>query len=109
MNKNLVSTTFEIAGYEVIENLGLCRGVVVRSRSVVGNIGAAFQTVVGGNISIYTKLCEKTREEAFEILISHAQELGADGIVGIRYESNELAQGISEILCYGTAVKLKMK
>ena len=109
MNKKLATTTFDIVGYEAIENLGICRGVIVRSKSFVGNFGAALQSVVGGNISIYSDLCDKTREEAFGLMIRHAEEMGADGIIGVRYESNEIAQGLAEILCYGTAVKLNKK
>lgn len=109
MKRNLISTTNDIAGYEISEHLGICRGVVVRSRSVVGNFGASLQSLVGGNITILSELCEKTRAESYEIMIKHAEELGADAIVGVRYESNELAQGIAEILCYGTAVKVNNK
>ena len=109
MNKNLVSTIFEIPGYNVTESLGLCRGINVRSRSIVGNLGASLQTLVGGNITIYRKLCEESRELAIEDMIKHGEEIGADGIIGVRYESNELGQGLSEILCYGTAVKLEKK
>lgn len=107
MDKRLVATTLNIAGYEIVENLGICRGVIVRSRSIVGNFGAALQSVVGGNISIYSKMCEQTREESFNIMTKHADEIGADAVVGVRYESNELGQGLAEILCYGTAVKIQ--
>ncbi|MCE9638380.1 MAG: YbjQ family protein [Planctomycetes bacterium] len=104
MDPRWVSTTFEITGCRVVKHLGVVRGIVVRSRSVVGNIGAGFQAFFGGNISIYTELCEQARREAFELLVSHASELGANAIVGMRYDANEVAQGITEVLAYGTAV-----
>lgn len=109
MNHQLVTTAFDLAGYEVTQTLGLVRGITVRSRSVVGNIGAGIQSLFGGNISIYTELCEKARQEAYEIMIAHAQQMNADGIIGVRYDANEIASGITEVLCYGTAVKLAKK
>ena len=104
MEKNNITTTFTIDGYKTTKTLGVVRGITVRSRSVFGTIGASFQTLVGGNISIYTELCEKAREEAFELMIKHADRVGANAIIGIRYDANEVAQGVTEVLCYGTAV-----
>lgn len=105
MDHNLVTTGNELFGYKVERQLGVVRGIIVRSRSVVGNIGAAFQQLVGGNISIYTTLCEQARNDAYELMIQHAQALGANGIIGVRYDATELAPGVSEVLCYGTAVQ----
>lgn len=107
MNQNLITTAFNIYGYEIKENLGVVRGLTVRSRSIIGNIGAGLQSIIGGNISLYAALCEKARTEAYEIMIKHADEMGADGIIGMRYDANEVASGITEVLCYGTAVKLE--
>jgi uncharacterized protein YbjQ (UPF0145 family) len=104
MDHNLVTTSNELFGYEVQRHLGVVRGIIVRSRSVVGNIGAAFQQLVGGNISIYTSLCEQARNDAYELMIQHAQELGANAIIAVRYDATEIAPGVSEVLCYGTAV-----
>lgn len=109
MEINNTSTTFDIAGFEIIQTLGAIRGIVVRSRSIFGNIGAGIQTLFGGNISLYTSLCERTRKDAFELMIKHAEEIGADGIVGIRYDATEVMGGVTEVLCYGTAVKLVKK
>lgn len=106
MNHQLVTTTFDLPGMKVTKTLGVVRGIIVRSRSVVGSVGAGLQQIFGGNISIYTSLCEQARSDAYELMIRHADELGADGIVGVRYDATELAQGVSEVLCYGTAVKL---
>jgi len=101
---NFVTTAFELNGYRVARNFGVVRGIIVRSRSVVGNIGAAFQQLVGGNISIYTELCEQARRDAYELMIQHAQQVGANAIIGVRYDATEIAQGVTEVLCYGTAV-----
>lgn len=106
MDHNLVTTTFDLPGMRVAKSLGVVRGIIVRSRSVVGNIGASLQQIFGGNISIFTQLCEQARSEAYELMIRHAEELGADGIIGVRYDATEIAQGVTEVLCYGTAVKL---
>jgi uncharacterized protein YbjQ (UPF0145 family) len=103
-NPHLVTTGFEVPGYRVVRSLGIKRGIVVRSRSVVGNLGATLQTLVGGNITLYTELCEKAREDAFELLIEHAADAGANAIVGMRYDANEVAPGVTEVLAYGTAV-----
>lgn len=107
MDHKLITTGLTIEGYKITENLGIVRGIIVRSRSIFGNIGAAFQTIVGGNITLYTELCEKTRGHSFEIMIEHAQQLGADGIISFRYDANDVMQGVTEILAYGTAVKLQ--
>lgn len=101
---NFITTGFDITGYRVVRNFGVVRGIIVRSRSVVGNIGAAFQQLVGGNISIYTQLCEQARNDAYELMIRHAQEIGANAIVGVRYDATEISPGVTEVLCYGTAV-----
>ncbi len=104
MDHRKTTTAFEIKGYSIVKNLGVVRGIIVRSRSVFGRIGAGLQTIVGGNISILSELCEKTREEAFDTMMKHAETLGANAIIGIRYESTEIIQGVTEVLCYGTAV-----
>ena len=100
----MVTTAFTLDGYRIERNLGIVRGIIVRSRSIVGNIGAAFQQVVGGNISIYTNLCEKARMDAYELMIAHAAQLGANAIIAVRYDATEITQGVTEVLCYGTAV-----
>jgi uncharacterized protein YbjQ (UPF0145 family) len=100
----LTTTAFEIPGYRVIRSMGVVRGIIVRSRSVIGNIGAGLQSLVGGNISIYTSLCERAREDAFQQMLSHAGQLGANAVIGVRYDATEIGQGITEVLCYGTAV-----
>jgi uncharacterized protein YbjQ (UPF0145 family) len=104
MDHSKTTTAFEIKGYRIVRNLGVVRGILVRSRSIFGSIGASLQTIIGGNITILSELCEKTREDAFEIMIKHAESLGANAIIGIRYESTEIFQGLTEVLCYGTAV-----
>lgn len=104
MDHNKTTTAFEIKGYSIVRNLGVVRGILVRSRSLFGTIGAGLQTLIGGNITILSELCEKTREEAFDIMLKHAETLGANAIIGIRYESTEILQGVTEVLCYGTAV-----
>lgn len=103
----MTSTTFDLAGFRVSRSLGIVRGIVVRSRSVFGTIGASLQTMVGGDISLFTNLCEKTREDAFGRLLAHAAEKGADAVIGVRYDATELMQGVTEVLCYGTAVKVE--
>ncbi|HEY4300081.1 MAG TPA: YbjQ family protein [Candidatus Didemnitutus sp.] len=100
----LNTTTFSLVGHRITRELGTVRGIVVRSRSVIGNIGAGLQTLFGGDITIYTELCEKAREDAFERLCQHATERGANAIVGLRYDATEVATGVTEVLCYGTAV-----
>ena len=104
MVHTMTSTTFELDGYKVKRNLGLVRGITVRSRSVIGTLGASLQTLVGGNISLFTELCEKTREEAFDLMMQHASQMGANAVIGIRYDATEVMQGVTEVLCYGTAV-----
>lgn len=99
-----VTTSFQLDGYRVVQNLGVVRGIVVRSRSVVGTMGAAFQSLVGGDITLFTDLCEHTRADAYERMIAHAAEQGANAVIGVRYDATEISQGISEVLCYGTAV-----
>lgn len=101
---HMVTTAFDIDGYRVVRNLGVVRGIVVRSRSLLGTIGAGLQTIVGGNITLLTQLCEKTRGDAFELMIQHATELGANAIVGARYDATEVMSGVTEVLAYGTAV-----
>jgi uncharacterized protein YbjQ (UPF0145 family) len=101
-----VTSAFELPGRKVVGNFGIVRGIIVRSRSVVGNIGAAFQQLVGGNISIYTELCERARREAYELMIQHAAEVGANAVIGVRYDATEIASGVTEVLCYGTAVSV---
>ena len=109
MEKSMTTTTFEIDGFHVKQNLGVVRGIIVRSRSLFGTIGGMLHTIVGGNITLFTELCEKTREEAFDMMVSHAEELGANAIVGVRYDATEILGGVTEVLCYGTAVILSPK
>lgn len=104
MDHSLITTAFTIDGYKITKNLGVARGITVRSRSVFGMIGGAFQTLLGGNITLFSELCEKTRSEAFELLVKHAEQMGANALIGIRYDANEVMQGVTEVLCYGTAV-----
>jgi uncharacterized protein YbjQ (UPF0145 family) len=104
LNPELVTTAFELPGHRIVRNLGIKRGIVVRSRSIVGSLGASLQTLVGGNITLYTELCEKAREDAFRLLLDHAAGAGANAIVGMRYDANEIAPGVTEVLAYGTAV-----
>src|SRR5205809_2545609 len=104
MEHALTTTTFTLDGYRIARNLGVVRGIMVRSRSIFGTIGGSLQTLVGGNISLFTSLCEKTRNEAFELMLEHARELGANAVVGIRYDATEVMNGVTEVLCYGTAV-----
>jgi uncharacterized protein YbjQ (UPF0145 family) len=99
-----VTTAFELPGYRIKQNLGVVRGIVVRSRSLIGTIGAGLQTIVGGNISLFTKLCEQTRSDAFDLMIDHASALGANAVIGARYDANDVMQGVTEVLAYGTAV-----
>lgn len=100
----MVTTAFTLDGYTITRNLGLVRGIIVRSRSIVGTIGATLQTIVGGNITLLTNLCEQTREHAFDLMLQHAAELGANAVVGMRYDATEVMQGVTEVLAYGTAV-----
>ena len=103
----LTTTTFELPGYRVVKSFGVVRGIIVRSRSIVGNFGASVQAVFGGNITLYTDLCERTREDAFSQMLTHAGQLGANAVVGVRFDATEVAPGITEVLCYGTAVSVE--
>ncbi len=100
----MVTTAFTFDGYKISRNLGIVRGITVRSRSIVGTLGGTLQTLFGGNISLFTELCEKTREESFDLMIKHAEQLGANAVIGMRYDTTDVLQGVSEVLCYGTAV-----
>ena len=102
------TTTFELDGYRVVQTLGVVRGITVRSRSIFGTIGGSLQTLIGGNITLFSELCERTRAEAFELMVGHAEERGANAIVGIRYDATEVMQGVTEVLCYGTAVVVEV-
>ena len=104
VSHQMVTTAFELPNYRVVQNLGVVRGIVVRSRNVFATLGATLQTIVGGNITVWTTLCEQTRNDAFDIMIQHATEIGANAIIGARYDTTELAQGVTEVLAYGTAV-----
>ena len=107
MDHEMTTTTFDLHGYTIVKNLGIVRGIIVRSRSIVGNIGAAIQALFGGNITLYTALCERARMDSFEAMQKHAEELGANAIIGVRYDATEIAAGITEVICYGTAVVVK--
>ncbi|MGA7625593.1 MAG: YbjQ family protein [Candidatus Acidiferrales bacterium] len=107
VNLNMVTTGFDIPGYRVVKNFGLVRGVTVRSRSVLGTLGASLQTIVGGNITLFEEMCEKTREEALELMLEHASEHGANAVIGMRYDATEVMQGVTEVLAYGTAVQVE--
>ena len=100
----MVTTAFELPNHRVVQNLGVVRGIVVRSRNVFATIGASFQTLVGGNITMWTSMCEQARADAFEIMIQHATEIGANAVIGTRYDTTEISTGVTEVLCYGTAV-----
>src|ERR1039457_5833547 len=104
MTHNMVTTAFVLDGYRTTRNLGLVRGIIVRSRSIFGTIGAGLQTLVGGNITLLSNLCEKTREHAFDLMLQHASELGANAVIGMRYDATEIMRGVTEVLAYGTAV-----
>ncbi|HEU5154260.1 MAG TPA: YbjQ family protein [Gemmatimonadales bacterium] len=104
LSSTFTTTAFQLDGYRIIQNFGVVRGITVRSRSLFGTIGASLQTLIGGNISLFTELCEHAREEAFQIMVQHAEELGANAVIGVRYDAAEVMQGTTEVLCYGTAV-----
>jgi uncharacterized protein YbjQ (UPF0145 family) len=104
MDLSMTTTAFTLDGYRITKTFGIVRGIVVRSRSIFGRIGGSLQTLVGGNITLFTNLCEKTREDAFEMMLDHAAERGANAVIGVRYDATELLQGVTEVLCYGTAV-----
>lgn len=107
VNHENVTTAFDLPGFRITRNFGVVRGIVVRSRSIAGTIGAGLQTIVGGNISLFTKLCEQTRDAAFELMLEHAAELGANAVIGARYDTTEIMNGVSEVLAYGTAVEVE--
>ena len=104
LNHSLTTTAFTLDGYRIVRTLGIVRGITVRSRSIFGTIGGSLQTLVGGNISLFSELCEKTRSEAFDLMLQHARQMGANALIGVRYDATELMQGVTEVLCYGTAV-----
>ncbi len=104
MDHTLVTTNIQLEGYKVVKHLGVVRGIIVRSRSIFGNIGAGLQTLVGGNITLYTDLCERTRRDAYELMIYHAEQVGANAILSFRYDATEIASGVTEVLAYGAAV-----
>ncbi len=104
MEHSNITTVLELPGKKIVKNFGLVRGITVRSRSIIGTIGGALHTIVGGNITVFTNLCETTRQESFELMVKHAQEMGANAIIGVRYDANEIMGGVTEVLCYGTAV-----
>jgi uncharacterized protein YbjQ (UPF0145 family) len=107
VDESLVTTANDLPGYRVVKQLGLVRGVVVRSRSILGTLGASLQTIVGGNITLFTELCENTRQHAYELMVQHASERGANAIIAMRYDANEVMQGVTEVLAYGTAVQVE--
>ena len=104
---SLVTTAFQVEGYKIVKQFGLVRGITVRSRSIIGNIGAGFQILFGGNISLYQELCERARQDAYEIMIQHANQMGANAVIGMRYDANEVTAGVTEVLAYGTAVVIE--
>jgi len=104
ITQNMITTTFDLPGYRVARTIGLVRGVTVRSRSILGTLGASLQTVVGGNITLFEEMCEKTREQALELMMMHAMQQGANAVLGVRYDATEVMQGVTEVLAYGTAV-----
>ncbi len=107
INPQLVTTAFDLPGHRIVKNFGVVRGIVVRSRSIVGNVGASIQTLFGGNITLYTDLCEKARADAYALMLEHAAERGANALIGMRYDANEVAAGVTEVLAYGTAVMVE--
>ena len=107
MNHEMTTTAFELIGYRVTGNFGVVRGIVVRSRSVIGTFAASLQTIVGGNITLLSDLCERTRNDAFDLMVQHARELGGNAVIGVRYDATELMPGVTEVLCYGTAVQVE--
>ncbi len=107
MDRRMITTALTLDGYRITESLGIVRGITVRSRSIIGNIAGGLQSLLGGNISIYKELCEKTRSDAFDEMVQHAEQMGAAGVIGMRYDANEVMNGITEVLAYGTAVRLE--
>ncbi|MFA6601398.1 MAG: YbjQ family protein [Candidatus Paceibacterota bacterium] len=104
MDHTNTTTAFDLPGKKIIKNLGIVKGIIVRSRNIFGTIGGSLQTLIGGNITLFTSLCERTREDAFQLMLQHAKEKGANAVIGVRYDTTELLQGVTEVLCYGTAV-----
>ncbi len=104
MDESMTTTAFTLDGFRIVKNHGIVRGIIVRSRSLAGTVGAGLQTIMGGNITLFTELCEKTRKDAFEAMLAHAEEVGANAVIGIRYDATEVMKSVSEVLCYGTAV-----
>ena len=104
MHRSMTTTAFTIDGNKIVKSLGIVRGITVRSRSIFGTIGGSLQTIFGGNISLFTQLCEKSRSDAFDMMLKHADQLEANAVIGVRYDANEIMQGVTEVLCYGTAV-----
>lgn len=107
MQSKMITTTFELPKYKVVNQMGIVRGITVRSRSIVGNIIGGIHSLFGGNITVYTQLCETAREEAFELMVKHAEQLGTNAIIGMRYDATEVMAGLTEVLCYGTAVRVE--
>ena len=105
----MVTTAFELDNFRITKTLGITRGIIVRSRSIVGTVGAGLQTLFGGNISLFTRLCERTRSDAFDLMLQHAGEMGANAVIGARYDATEIMQGVTEVLAYGTAVTVEPK
>ena len=106
-DRSLVTTAFTLDGYRIVQNYGIVRGIIVRSRSVYGTIGASLQTLVGGDITLFTNLCEETRQHAYDRMVEHAAEMGANAVIGVRYDATEVMQAVTEVLCYGTAVRVE--
>jgi uncharacterized protein YbjQ (UPF0145 family) len=105
--ESMVTTAFEFDNYKITKSFGVSRGIIVRSRSIVGNIGAGIQTLFGGNITLYTKLCQDAREHAFQLMLQHASDMGANAVIGFKYDATEIANGVTEVLAYGTAVTVQ--
>ena len=108
IDSKLITTAQELPGFRITRNLGVVRGIIVRSRSIVGNVGASLQTIFGGNITLYTELCEKAQADAHRLMVEHASQLGANAIIGVRYDATEIANGVAEVLAYGTAVYVEV-
>ncbi len=109
VSHDMVTTAFELPGYTITKNIGVAKGIIVRSRSIFGSIGAGLQTIVGGNISMFTDLCEETRSDAFDLMLTHAKEMGANAVIAARYDATDIMQGVTEVLAYGTAVIVEKK
>ena len=107
VNPNMITTTFDLPGYRVVRTIGLVRGVTVRSRSILGTLGASLETIVGGNITLFEEMCEKTREQALDLMMEHASQEGANAVIGVRYDATEVMQGVTEVIAYGTAVQVE--